>query len=224
MNHFSPKILVHPPVSKEKYPEDEESLYDLLIESRSNLKQSDHDKRVQRKIESILGLAENEYIIDRILNQRTWINGKEYLVSWLGYREVTWIHESLVPKNLVNDFSKPSDGICEECLNDSNWRYLLICEVCNKMYHTFCLGMKRIPVNDFICSKHMGGKGSVFMQVDHDSRKINTISHQKLTNNTQEDKTIMGDYDDDDSDEMYILNSMNHLIPRFEIIDNERSF
>ena len=49
--------------------------------------------------------------------------------------------------------SYSSWSVCLVCKQDSDHPHLLLCEKCNDPYHTYCLGLKSIPDDDFICGK-----------------------------------------------------------------------
>lgn len=45
------------------------------------------------------------------------------------------------------------DGTCQECGEDDNEDVLIFCDGCNKLWHTYCVGLDEVPYNSWFCEK-----------------------------------------------------------------------
>lgn len=52
---------------------------------------------------------------------------------------------------ITEDSDVPSDLPCEMCNSPYDWKNMLLCDVCQGGYHTYCVGLSSVPVEPYTC-------------------------------------------------------------------------
>ena len=56
-----------------------------------------------------------------------------------------------------DDDSSDDDIVCCKCNKNKDDEKVLLCETCDLAYHTYCVGLRRVPIGDWSCPKCQAG-------------------------------------------------------------------
>jgi len=83
---------------------------------------------------------------------------------------------------LISSMRDPHDTKCGKCRNGGDAKQLLLCDSCDAGYHTFCVGLDRVPKGSWFCQKCQRNEKKGAQVGDYDENLV--FAHKAEENDT----------------------------------------